>query len=63
MGAIISSFRKPSGLLRMKIIVDAMGGDYAPQEIVKGAVEAARAYKVDIVLVGKQEAISPFLRL
>src|SRR3990172_12190467 len=45
----------------MKIIVDAMGGDFAPHEVVKGAIEAARAYKVDIVLVGKEEAIRPFL--
>jgi glycerol-3-phosphate acyltransferase PlsX len=45
----------------MKIIVDAMGGDYAPREVVKGAMEAAKAYKVNIVLVGKQEAIAPFL--
>lgn len=27
----------------MKIAVDAMGGDYAPQEIVKGAVDAANS--------------------
>mgnify|MGYP004634409283 CR=1 FL=1 len=26
----------------MKILVDAMGGDHAPAEIVKGAVEAAK---------------------
>ncbi|MDP2744230.1 MAG: phosphate acyltransferase PlsX [Dehalococcoidia bacterium] len=45
----------------MKIIVDAMGGDFAPHEVVKGAIEAARSYKVDIVLVGKEEAIRPFL--
>ncbi len=36
----------------MKIAVDGMGGDFAPSEIVMGAVEAARTYKVDIVLVG-----------
>jgi len=39
----------------MKIAVDAMGGDYAPLEIVKGAIKAAREYKgAEIILVGKQ---------
>ena len=28
----------------MKIAIDGMGGDYAPEEIVKGAVIAAREY-------------------
>ena len=38
----------------MKIVVDAMGGDFAPLEIVKGAIKAAREYKVEIILVGKK---------
>jgi glycerol-3-phosphate acyltransferase PlsX len=37
----------------MKIAVDAMGGDYAPAEIVKGAVEAART-GVQVILVGRE---------
>lgn len=41
----------------MKIIVDAMGGDNAPDEIVKGAVEACEAYQVEIILTGKGEDI------
>lgn len=41
----------------MKIIVDAMGGDHAPQEIVKGALEARKAYGYDIVLVGRSEDV------
>ena len=36
----------------MRIAVDGMGGDYAPEEIVKGAVIAAREYGVQIPLVG-----------
>ncbi len=44
---------KPS----LTIAVDAMGGDFAPQEVVKGALEASRDYHVNIALVGKQEAI------
>jgi len=39
----------------MRIPVDGMGGDYAPEEIVKGAVIAAREYRVDIALVGPEE--------
>ena len=41
----------------MKIIVDAMGGDYAPQEIVKGAVQAVEELGVEVVLVGRAEDI------
>lgn len=41
----------------MKIGIDAMGGDHAPEEIVKGAVVAAREYGIEVVLVGKPEAI------
>ena len=46
----------------MKIIVDAMGGDHAPQEIVKGAVRAQRELGVALVLVGKKEIIEDLLR-
>jgi len=41
----------------MKIIIDAMGGDNAPEEIVKGALLAARELEVDIVLTGRGEEI------
>ena len=37
----------------MKIIVDAMGGDNAPLEIVRGALDANRNYGVEIILVGR----------
>ncbi len=36
----------------MRIIIDAMGGDNAPEEIVKGAVRAKHELGVDITLVG-----------
>jgi len=39
------------------VAVDAMGGDYAPQEIVKGAIDAARGDGIEIILVGPEEAI------
>lgn len=41
----------------MKIIVDAMGGDNAPLEIVKGALEAHDKLGVEIILVGSGEEI------
>jgi phosphate acyltransferase len=44
-----------SGMIR--IAVDAMGGDYAPREVVHGAVLAAREYGVAIQLVGPPELI------
>ena len=46
----------------MKILVDAMGGDNAPGEIVKGAVRAQRELGVEIVLVGKKEEVEACLR-
>jgi len=39
------------------VAIDAMGGDYAPQEIVKGAIEGARREGIGIVLVGREDAI------
>lgn len=43
----------------VKIALDAMGGDHAPQHAVHGGIEAARASKgrFQVVLVGDQEAI------
>ncbi len=41
----------------MKIIVDAMGGDNAPEEIVKGALRAKNELGVDILFVGRKEEV------
>lgn len=41
----------------MKIIVDAFGGDNAPEEIVKGAMRAKDELGVDIILVGKENEV------
>ena len=40
-----------------RVAVDAMGGDYAPAEIVAGAVQAARRDGVEIMLVGDQDRV------
>ena len=45
----------------MEIIVDAMGGDNAPGEIVKGAVEAVRELGVSVTLVGMEAAVNACL--
>ena len=43
----------------MRIIVDAMGGDNAPLEIVRGAINAAKARPaLEIVLVGREADVS-----
>jgi glycerol-3-phosphate acyltransferase PlsX len=41
----------------MRIAVDGMGGDKAPQEIVAGALLAAREYQHTIILVGDQNLL------
>ncbi len=41
----------------MKIAVDAMGGDFAPEAIVEGAIQAADEYGVSIVLVGQEDRV------
>lgn len=46
----------------MKIILDAMGGDLAPEAPVRGAIDAANAYGVEIVLVGRGEEILEVLK-
>ena len=41
----------------MIIAVDAAGGDYAPHEIIKGAIRAAEEYDLEIALVGRKSVI------
>ena len=41
----------------MRVIVDAMGGDNAPLEILKGARDAKNKYKVDMLLAGNKDVI------
>ena len=46
----------------MKIILDAMGGDNAPEAPVLGAIEAAKLWGTQITLVGRGEAILEVMR-
>lgn len=41
----------------MKILVDAMGGDNAPLEIIKGSIDAHNEFGIDIILVGQEDVI------
>jgi glycerol-3-phosphate acyltransferase PlsX len=46
----------------MRIAIDAMGGDNAPGEIVKGALQAIHKYSdISIILVGDEKKIEPLL--
>jgi glycerol-3-phosphate acyltransferase PlsX len=47
---------------RLRIAVDAMGGDNAPTEVLAGAVWAARDLGVEVLLVGPTERIEPELQ-
>ena len=46
----------------MKIILDAMGGDNAPEAPVLGAIDAVKTYGADIILVGRGEEILEVLK-
>ena len=46
----------------MRIILDAMGGDHAPEAPVMGAIAAAQAYKAQITLVGRGQEILDVLK-
>lgn len=49
-------------VLKMRIALDAMGGENAPREVVRGAVAATRELGVEVVLVGKRSAIAAELK-
>ena len=41
----------------MKIIIDAMGGDKGPIEVVKGTIDAVNEYGINVIIVGKEDII------
>ncbi len=46
----------------MRIVVDAMGGDHAPEEIIAGAVKALELKnELNLILIGKSDIINPIL--
>ncbi len=42
----------------MKILLDAMGGDNAPDAVIKGAVKAAKEVEAEIILIGDEKIIN-----
>ena len=46
----------------MKIVVDAMGGDYAPQAVIAGVVDAVKELDVNIALVGIEPQVREELK-
>lgn len=46
----------------MNIIIDGMGGDHAPEEIVKGAVQAAKEISGTVSIIGREERINECLQ-
>lgn len=47
--------------MRVRIALDAMGGDHAPEAVVEGALLAARELPVDVVLVGDEARLGELL--
>lgn len=45
----------------MKIIVDAMGGDYAPRVVIEGAIAAVKNHDIEVILIGDEPRIRKFL--
>lgn len=45
------------GMVNMKIILDAFGGDNAPLEIIKGAALSVKEFGIDIILTGDETTI------
>ena len=41
----------------VRVAIDVMGGDHAPEEIIKGAVSAARKEDIEVILVGSTDVV------
>lgn len=46
----------------MKIVVDAMGGDHAPEVVVDGAVSAVKEYNAEVILTGNKEILEKLIK-
>ncbi|MBZ4646250.1 MAG: phosphate acyltransferase [Petroclostridium sp.] len=46
----------------MRIAIDAMGGDHAPKEVIKGSIQAVKDFDINIVLIGKESIIKEELQ-
>ena len=60
--ATVARTLEPGPTQRVRVAVDAMGGDHAPEEVVRGAIEWATANAdTDVILVGRSDRIRPFV--
>jgi glycerol-3-phosphate acyltransferase PlsX len=50
------------GSTRARIAVDAMGGDFAPNEIIAGAIRASEELDVDVLLVGDPHQLESYIK-
>jgi glycerol-3-phosphate acyltransferase PlsX len=55
------SWEKGGKLRYPKIALDAAGGDYAPHEMVKGAIKAVQEYNIEVILVGRKNILRTLL--
>jgi glycerol-3-phosphate acyltransferase PlsX len=46
----------------MRVVVDAMGGDYAPDVVIEGTIAAVKEYGIAVTLVGDQARINALLK-
>ncbi len=46
----------------MKIAIDAMGGDHAPAQPVKGAIDALKLIDAEMILIGDETSIHQELK-
>jgi glycerol-3-phosphate acyltransferase PlsX len=56
------AYHRNGGDFSMRIVLDAMGSDGCPEPEVQAAVEVARAYQDEIILVGPEEMLNARLR-
>ncbi len=47
--------------MKIKIAIDAMGGDFGPEPIVRGTIDALKRYRFDAILVGVKSEILPLI--
>jgi glycerol-3-phosphate acyltransferase PlsX len=55
------TYEKGEKLKNLTIALDAAGGDYAPHEMVKGAIKAVQEYGIEVVLVGRKNVLRKLL--
>lgn len=59
--ALTDAARDPA-LRRVRVAIDAMGGDHAPEEVVRGALDWTSTHPdADLLLVGDEARIRPFI--